>query len=152
MLRISKLADYGTVVMVDLARHTEGYHNAKDIAARNHLKAPTVSKLLKLLAAEQLVISHRGAKGGYSLARLADTMSVAEIVSAVEGNDGLTECSQHSGDCALEAVCTIRDNWQVISRAVTDALKNVTLAQLAKPNLQQYEVNVSDVRLIGETG
>ena len=139
MLRISKLADYATVVMVYLARH-QGLFNAKEIASQSHLAAPTVSKLLKLLAASQLVVSQRGSKGGYQLAQKAGDISVVQMIQAVEGQKGLTECSYHAGDCALEAVCAIRDNWQVISRAVNDALRKVTLAQLAQPQLKEHHI------------
>ncbi len=54
MLRISKLADYGTLVMVYLARHDGLLHNAKEIAVHSHVAAPTVSKLLKVLAVANL--------------------------------------------------------------------------------------------------
>ena len=149
MLRISKLADYGTMVMVYLAQHPTLLLNASVIAGKIHLSVPTVSKLLKLLAQANLVLSQRGTKGGYQLSRQASAISVAQIITAVEGHQGLTECSHHAGDCSLEHVCAIRDNWQVISRVITNALDSVTLEQLAKPHLRQHEVNVTQIRYLG---
>ena len=65
MLRISKLADYGTVIMVYLAKHPQQLCNARDIALHTHLTVPTVSKLLKRLTAAGLVRSVGGVAGGY---------------------------------------------------------------------------------------
>ena len=149
MLRISKLADYGTIVMVYLARHHEALLNAKDVALHSHLSVPTVSKLLKLLSGAGLLVSAKGAKGGYRLARSASMISVADIIQAVEGSHGLTECSHESSACTLEKVCTLRDNWQVISRSVTGALSQVSLSQLAQPKLQVKQVDISVI--LGET-
>lgn len=149
MLRISKLADYGSVVMVQLARHPTHLLNAKEIASHCHLSVPTVSKLLKLLANANLVISQRGTKGGYQLARPAQAISVAEIIEAVEGHQGLTECSHHVSDCVIEKVCGIRGNWQIISHIIMNALASVTLAQLAKPRLTKNEISISRIRTIG---
>lgn len=152
MLRISKLADYATLVMVHLARTDAQLQNAKEVAVMNNLAVPTVSKLLKLLATSQLLVSQLGAKGGYNLARSANEISLAQIIQAVEGgHSGLTECSHQAGECALEDVCAIRDNWQVISHAIMGALDNVSLAQLAKPSLQMPEVDVSEIGQLGES-
>ncbi len=148
MLRISKLADYGTVVMVCLAIHDNELLNAKFIAEQIQLAAPTVSKLLKLLAAAGLLQSIRGAKGGYRLSRPATAISVADIITAVEGKSGLTECSLTSGDCNLEPVCNIRHNWQKISSAIYTALDSVTLAELAKPKITTAAVDVSAIKCI----
>jgi len=133
MLRISKLTDYGTVVMTYLARESDRLHAATEIAARIQLSAPTVSKILKTLAREGLVVSHRGAKGGYSLARAPADISMVEIIDALEGPVGLTECGSHPGLCVQEASCSIRANWQHINAAVRQALAGVTLAQMAQP-------------------
>lgn len=148
MLRISKLADYGTVVMVYLTVNQAQLHNAKDIAAKTHLAVPTVSKLLKLLANYGLLSSQRGAKGGYNLAKKPEAISVADIINAVEGPTGLTQCSEHQGSCDLEAVCHVRGNWQLISHAITTALESVSLADLAKPKMTVARIDVSDIQNI----
>jgi len=133
VLRISKLTDYGTIVMTYLAREADRLHAASEIAGEIKLAAPTVSKILKMLAREGLVTSYRGAKGGYTLARKADAISVVEIIDALEGPVGLTECGSTPGLCAQESSCSIRANWQHINGAVRQALANVTLAQMAQP-------------------
>lgn len=135
MLRVSKLADYGTVVMVYLARHAQ-LSSAKDIALYTHLSPPTVSKILKQLAHAGLLISERGANGGYRLAREADAISVAEILYALDEKRGLTECSVHGSHCMLESVCGIKGNWKLISHAIEQALQKLSLAELALPALE----------------
>ena len=133
MLRVSKLADYGTVVMASMARDPGRVHSAADMAMRIGLAAPTVSKILKMLARSGLVTSSRGAKGGYRLRCDPAEISVAQIVGAMDGPIGMTECSTGPGICAQEAACTVRANWQTINHIVLDALSQVTLAQMTKP-------------------
>lgn len=135
MLRISKLADYGTVVMVYLAKDPQQLCNARDIALHTHLAVPTVSKLLKRLTAAGLLISVRGVTGGYRLQRSAAEISVAEIIYALEAQRGLTECSLQPNECSLQSVCHVQANWRLISQAIESALKSVSLETLAKPIL-----------------
>lgn len=136
MLRISKLADYGTVVMVYLAKQSEQLCNARDIALHTHLNVPTVSKLLKRLTSAGLLNSVRGASGGYRLQRSADEISVAEILYALDEHRGLTECSMYPNECSLRGFCHIQGNWQLISQSIVSALESVSLKALAEPVLQ----------------
>ncbi len=140
MLRISKLADYGTIVMVYLAKRGETLCNARDIALHTHLSIPTVSKLLKRLTAAGLLTSVRGVSGGYRLQRSANEISLGQIIFALEEQLGLTECSLHPNECSLQGVCRIQGNWRLISQAIETALDSVSLAVLAKPALQPADL------------
>lgn len=134
MLKIAKLTDYGTLVMTTLALEPAASLNAQELAARSHVAAPTVAKLLKLLVRGGLVASTRGAHGGYRLARSADTITVADVVAALEGPIAITACAQHGGGgCSIEGSCASRSNWRLIDDAVRQALSAVTLAQMATP-------------------
>jgi len=133
MLRVSKLTDYATVIMTVLADTANGVVSAQDVAARARLELPTVSKLLKQLAHASLVESFRGVNGGYRLAREPARITIAEIVTAMEGPIGMTECSAHAGLCDHESHCGVRVNWQRINQAIARALANVTLADMLKP-------------------
>lgn len=133
MLRISKLTDYGTVVMAFLARHPEEGYAAKEIAEQTRIGLPTVSKLLKLLAKSGLLIAQRGAKGGYSLATSPNNISLAQIVSALEGDIALTACGHGNGLCSVEAQCAIRSNWRTISEVIRETLDKISLAKMAHP-------------------
>ena len=145
MLKISKLTDYSTVVMSYLARAPEQVHNARDITVHTQIAQPTVSKILKMLASSGLLISQRGVNGGYSLARSAEKITVAEIITAMEGKPGLTECSHSDTHCVLEPSCAIRGNWRTISDLIYSALENITLQEMVKP-LQTHSIRLDDVR------
>jgi FeS assembly SUF system regulator len=140
MLRVSKLADYGTIIMASMARDPHGIHSAADVATRIGLGAPTVSKILKMLARKDLVVSQRGARGGYRLRCPPADISVAQIIGAMDGPIGMTECSTTPGLCVQESDCTIRANWQTINRIVLEALQRVTLEQLSQPVAQKVPV------------
>ena len=135
MIRLGKLTDYGLVLMTHMARQQDRpLHTARDLAAENALPLPTVSKLLKQLLQAKLLVSHRGIKGGYSLARTAREITVAEIIAALEGPIALTECSTDViGLCDFEARCPIRSNQQIISKAVSGALERLMLSDLVQP-------------------
>jgi FeS assembly SUF system regulator len=141
MLRISKLADYGTVVMVHLAKHAQELCNARDIALHTHLAIPTVSKILKRLTGAGLLTSVRGMAGGYRLQRSATDISVSQIIYALEEHRGFTECSLQPNDCSLQGVCTIQGNWRLISHAIETALDSVSLDALAKPTLHTRDID-----------
>lgn len=140
MLRISKLADYGTVIMVFLAKQNQALSNARLIAKETKLTVPTVSKILKRLTAAGLLISERGTNGGYRLQRVPSDISVAQIIFALEEQRGLTECSVHAGECALQGYCAIQGNWRLISQAVETALDSVTLEALARPVMRPSDL------------
>jgi FeS assembly SUF system regulator len=134
MFRISRLTDYGIVVMTHLAvSEDDDTQNARELASCAGLPVPVVSKLLKSLTRAGLLVSQRGAKGGYGLARSANEISVVEMITALEGPVAITECATHAGTCAQAPTCHVRDPWRQINGAVTAALDHVTLADLAKP-------------------
>jgi FeS assembly SUF system regulator len=130
MLRVTKLTDYATVVLTALAARPDAVLSAPELAERAGLELPTVAKLLKPLAQAGLVEGFRGTNGGYRLARAADQISLVEIVEAMEGPLGMTECSVHAGACGIEQSCGVRANWRRINDVVADALRRVTLAQM----------------------
>jgi FeS assembly SUF system regulator len=130
MLRVTKLADYASIVLTALALAPERVHSATELAEHAGLELPTVSKLLKPLAHAGLVESFRGSNGGYRLARPAHDISLIEIVEAIEGPVGMTECSGEHSTCELESHCGVRGNWRHINDVVADALRGVSLAQM----------------------
>jgi FeS assembly SUF system regulator len=130
MLRMSKLTDYGTLVLSQLATSGSEPSSAVVVASHTHIALPTVSKLLKALTRSGLVVSTRGSHGGYALARSAEQISAAEIIDALEGPVAITECSSTDGACDLEAYCRVGRAWQRINRSIREALQDVTLADL----------------------
>ncbi len=131
MIRMSKETDYGIVVLAYFASAQEGLkQNAREVAMESQLPLPMVRKILKILAREGLLLSHRGAKGGYSLARRGERISIAEIVKAMEGPLAMTECIEAPGECRHEPVCGLRTSWEKINEIVFEALDSMTLSDL----------------------
>jgi len=133
MLRMSKLTDYGTMVLAQLAANGRGLSTASQVADATHLGQPTVSKLLKSLVHAGLVVSTRGVQGGYTLARPASAISAAEILDALEGPVAITECSSSRGGCDLESFCRVGTAWRRINHSIRRALETVSLADLQEP-------------------
>jgi FeS assembly SUF system regulator len=143
MIILSKLADYGVIIAAHLAAHGERQQvTAAALAEETRLPRATVAKLLKTLSHAGIVAGARGVAGGYRLARDATTISVAEVVAAIDGAIGLTQCSVHEPVCERTNFCPTRPHWRRINDAVGTALAAVTLAEmvpgygfLAKPSL-----------------
>lgn len=133
MLRISKLTDYATVIMVDLAARGGQCCPSSVVAESTRLEAPTVAKVLKMLARSGLIDSVRGVNGGYRLSQPASAISVAAIIRAMEGPIALTECGLEPGRCSREHECHLKGNWQRIGETVERALETLSLADLSAP-------------------
>jgi FeS assembly SUF system regulator len=132
MLRLSKLADYAVVVLVRLAC-AEPVQTAPGIAVATGVPEPTVAKVLKALAASGLVVSQRGARGGYRLVRPLHEIPVAEVVGAIDGPVHLTACVEGSHvKCEAEASCACRGGWDPVNEAVMRALGTISLADIAR--------------------
>ena len=136
MLRVSRLTDYATVLLTELARQPGALLSAAALAEQSRLEAPTASKVLKQLGQAGLVESQRGATGGYRLSRAASEISLADVVTAIEGPIGMTACSIHAGECGYESHCGISSGWQRVSLAIESALTTVSLADLLAPTAE----------------
>jgi FeS assembly SUF system regulator len=133
MIILSKLADYGVIVATHLAAFPERQLTAGAVAAATRLPHATVAKLLKAMAHAGLVTATRGVSGGYRLSRGAKAISVAEVVAAIDGAIGLTQCSVHVDECAHTTYCPTRPHWAAINRAVGEALAAVSLDAMITP-------------------
>ena len=137
MIKLSRMADYGVVLMSQLAREPAALRTAPELAQACGLPSPTVSKVLKLLAHDGLLVSHRGIKGGYLLGRDAVEISMADVIGALDGPIALTDCIGPDGlVCEIEALCPTRTNWRRINDALIEALSGVSLADMALPTVE----------------
>jgi FeS assembly SUF system regulator len=148
MIRLSRLTDYGIVLMSQLAAAPERTYNAAEVASGVGLPLPTVSKVMRRLAKRRLLTSHRGAKGGYSLARPPGEISVGEIITALEGPVSLTVCTggRSPGTCKHEPRCPVQGHWQRINNAIRCALESVTLADMTAPPWQGWHSGLAPRR------
>lgn len=137
MLRISKLTDYAMLIMSQMAKDPNSVLSATELAEVLHLSGPTVSKILKMLADALLVKSVRGADGGYHLSRPAEKITVADVISAMEGELAVTECCESVNLCAIDSVCTMKDNWRKINKIVKSFLTKLTIRDMLQPLSEQ---------------
>lgn len=134
MLRITKQTDYGIVLLTALAEEPARLVNAPELAQETSLPQPMVAKILKLLARSGILESHRGVNGGYCFARPPEELSVAEVITALEGQIAITECTDDtSGLCPQETTCAVRSNWNRINLAIQEALGRISLAEMTGP-------------------
>jgi FeS assembly SUF system regulator len=140
MLRLSKLTDYAVVVLIRLSEGErasgrcvgeEAVQTSPGIAAVTGVPEPTVAKVLKALAGASLVLSQRGARGGYRLARPLTDISVADVIAAVDGPIALTACVDGgAGGCDVQSMCAVRGRWDLVNAAIRSALTEITLSQM----------------------
>jgi FeS assembly SUF system regulator len=124
------MADYAVVVLAALAR-SDAQMTASGISTKTGLPEPTVAKVLKLLSREEFLESIRGVNGGYKLSKTPREISVAKIITAVDGPISLTACVDGSDQtCGYENSCAVKGRWNNVNYAVRDALESVTLADM----------------------
>lgn len=152
MIKLGKLTDYAIVVMVEMSKNAnESALSAHTLAERIGLPEPTVAKVLKKLCNARLVESTRGTHGGYKALKSANQITVADVVTAIDGPIVITSCVAHSGDtCMAETRCPVRGGWNRINDAIRDALAAVTIADMGASltqthNFVKVNMNVAHV-------
>jgi FeS assembly SUF system regulator len=144
VLKLSRITDYAVVVLSTMARAPHKQVTASQVAHDTAVPLPTVAKLLKALAHGNVLVSQRGAAGGYSLARAPERISVLDIIAALEGPVSLTACVDgNAGNCDREGLCPMRGNWDRVNGAIRTALRSVTLEDMANPALPVPPIHVS---------
>lgn len=132
MTLLSRKADYALLILSYLNEHKTG-GTARAVADQFGLSRPFVANILKQLCQQKLVVSHRGVKGGYALARDASTVSLAELLEAIEEDFRLTVCNgvetePHS--CEHSNTCTVKGPLAEVHARLVGVLRGVTLADL----------------------
>lgn len=131
MLRLSRLTDYAVVVLVHLSR-AEAVETSPGIAQAVGIPEPTVAKVLKSMTQAGLVVSQRGARGGYRLLRPLGSIAIADIIVAIDGPIALTACVEGSGgECESQSLCPMAGRWGPVNQAINEALSSITLADMS---------------------
>ena len=134
MIRMTRMTDYGILMLTIFARDAKHpMKSARDLSHEAGLPLPTVSKILKVLARHGLLEAHRGVRGGFTLSRNPDAITMAEVIGALEGPIGVTDCCAPPSDCGIEKSCIVKNNWVKINKAVLEALSRITLAEMTHP-------------------
>lgn len=132
MIRISKLTDYALVILAFMCTEGEQSHQASDISSNTKIALPTTAKILKQLSKAELLTSQRGVNGGYSLAKKPETISVADVIQALEGPLSIMDCAIDKNNCAIYSNCQINAPWAKINAIIEDALSNCKVIDLIK--------------------
>jgi Rrf2 family protein len=104
--------------------------STREAANWSGLSRAMVSKILKSLAREQIIASHRGVTGGYTLARRPEDTTVAGVIRALEGPISMVECGTDGGRCDQEPICPARVNWSRINREIERALERIPISEM----------------------
>jgi Rrf2 family protein len=134
MLRLSKKADYALMAMKHLARKTDSASastSAREIAEQYNIPIELMAKVLQRLARSGLLTSHQGTRGGYTLSKPMASISVADIIQAIDGPLTVTACSTHDEQCEQFTKCNIRDPLWRIKDRILDALSTCSLAEIS---------------------
>jgi Rrf2 family protein len=133
MLRLSKKADYALIAMKHLTQHKgeAGSTSAREIAEQYDIPLELMAKVLQRLVRSRLLASTQGTRGGYTLQRPATSISVADVIQAIDGPFTVTACSSDDHDCEQFEKCSIRDPLWRLRERIVRALDTVSVAELA---------------------
>jgi len=132
MIRISKMADYGVLLLGHFAQHDEVLTSSAELAETYHMPRSVVSNLLKGFSRAGLLESRRGLRGGYRLARPASEITLLDMLNAIDGPVHLIECAAGEGTppCCYEDVCPSRSPMQSVHRRLIRLFESISLAEL----------------------
>jgi Rrf2 family protein len=131
MIRFSKMADYGVLLLSHCAQAGEALTSSTTLAERYHMPRPVVANLLKEFSKAGLLESRRGPHGGYRLARSPTEISLLEVLKAVDGPVHLVDCAvEELQTCDYEDVCPSRSPMRKVHRRIVDFLDEISLAEL----------------------
>ena len=144
MLKVSTRGEYGSRLMVYLARHWDGEPvSLSEVAAAEHLSVEYLEQLAVALRKAGLVESHRGVHGGYTLTRPPSDMHMGDVLRALEGPIAPMVCVAEGATdvvCAFESHCSTRLMWLQVGKAIAQVLDGMTLAQLTPVPEQRQPV------------
>lgn len=132
-MKLSTKGRYGLQAMVDLGVYSKEKHvSLKSIAERLSMSENYLEQLMALLKKNKLIISTRGAQGGYALAKPPEEITIGEILRALEGSLAPTDCSCKNNvvHCAMDGKCVTKSVWEKIRDSIDKVVDNITLDQL----------------------
>lgn len=132
MIKLGKLTDYAIVIMGQLLKEGEGAsRSASFLSEKTGVPEPTVAKVLKALSQANLLCATRGAAGGYKFSRAAEEISIADIITALDGPIAIVSCVEGSAEvCRAENSCHMRGRWDQVNTAIRGALESIKLPDM----------------------
>ncbi len=142
-MKLSTRTRYGLRALVEIARHDgDNPLKIKNIAKNQDISIKYLEQLVAVLKAGGFIRSIRGAKGGYLLAKSAETIKIGDVFNTFEGRLNITtECTEDEMSCPRAADCVTREVWMQVQQAVDDVLNSITLADLVERAKEKCSVN-----------
>jgi Rrf2 family protein len=140
-MQISRRADYGVRVILDLATESEnGRAATQEIAARQNIPTPFLAKIISQLSLAGLVTTYRGAGGGVSLSRPSSEISLLHVIEALEGPIQLNRCMIEADRCPRNEHCPVHDVWAEAQAKLVNLLDATTFDTLADAELEKISI------------
>lgn len=134
MIRLSRLVDYAFAILCEIARKPDQMLSAAYLSKQTAISETTVMKILKLLAKANILVSHRGSKGGYKLLTAPDDIRILDVVRAIDGPLAITICSNSNNHiCNFETACLAKSGWNAVNSALANTLSQFTLTHFIQP-------------------
>ena len=145
MIKIGKLADYALLIaqFMNNNQSNKKLYTNDEISRSTHIPVATVRKLLKKLVDAHIVKAYRGNSGGYKLSHSAQEISIAEVITAVEGPISITECALNKKSCDYFDRCDLKTNWMTINNFLVNTFSNISLAEMAETITENHLVNLN---------
>jgi Rrf2 family protein len=127
----SRASDYGLLLLLYLAKlPLDETASIKKIAEFHHLSIRFLANIANKLTMARIVLSHRGLGGGVKLARPSDSITVRQVIEAVDGPVQTMFCQNSDENCSHEVSCNMKHFWDDIQNSVMSKLTNTTIADL----------------------
>lgn len=134
MLKLSKLIDYATIILICLDQY-KTVVSSSTVASKTHIPEPTVAKILKMLTKASLTKSSRGPGSGYSLIRNLNEITLSTVVEVIEGPIKVVNCDNNV--CRIESEeCILYGKWEILNQRIKNVLDTFTLAELQKNSIK----------------
>ena len=131
MIKVSRLADYAVSIIYAFSGSENEILSSKDIVEKTKLHKATVNKLLAQLVKKNFLEPFRGTKGGYRLKKNLDSISIKELIEAIEGPVLLTDClNKNANNCNLFNVCSTKNVWSFVNTEINNTLENIKIKDI----------------------
>ena len=136
-MQITRQADYAVRAVLYLALLGPDRRAATSQIAENQQIPPSfLAKIVSQLSVAGLLQTSRGARGGVSLARAPESISILDVVEAIDGPILLNECVANSHGCHFDSECSMRSTWLDMQDVLVTRLKSKTFADFVKDRNQ----------------
>lgn len=138
-MKISTKGRYALRLMIDIASHDrDSCMSLKEISERQGISLKYLEQIISMLCKAGFLMSIRGSKGGYTLAKSPDSYTIGEILRVVEGDLSPVACLENGAECSRSSICPTLAFWQGLRKAINDYVDSYTLEDLVKQNVNAH--------------